>query len=124
MKTELMKEETSTAIVTRGGELKGFTGDKGGKLTKQAEERLIKLSLRVVQIDTQLQDENEEKKSIEKRLKLTSIGKRREELKLNKKLLSEERREAVNGFKELLKFFKDNGVKIDVSKLKAIGEGK
>jgi len=124
MAIKTLTEEKSTAIVTRGGELKNFAANKTDKLTRQAEDRLIKLTLRIVQIDTQLQDENEERKDLEQRLKLTNIGKRREQIKLNKKNLTDERREAVNGFKELLKFFKDNGIKIDTSKLKAIEQGK
>lgn len=123
--TAIVKAEESGVTVTRGGKLKGFAAaGETNKLTKQAEERLIKLSLRVLKIDTQLANEAEERKQLNETIKLTKIGKRLKQIGENKKALESERAGAVEGFKELLKFFKDNNINIDISKLKMLEEGK
>ncbi len=117
---ELTLEKKGSTMVGSNGILKGLENKTGKSLEQAAIKRLIEISVAQAKIINDMQKDKDELKSIKIKLAETKIGQRMEQLAEDKKKNTDEMKSLKAGFEELLRFFKTNGVKIDLSKVKMI----
>lgn len=117
------KELSHQVITARGIIKKGSAQPEApsyGDMKKNAEKALIKLSLRIAAIDNKLSEETDERKDLQFKIKATTIGKRLKQIGDNRKDMLSEKSELNSALKHLLKFFQDEKIQIDISKIKQI----
>ena len=94
------------------------------KDSKQAMKALIGISVNMAKIDAELISDNEEKKELLRTVKESKVGKRLIQIRDDKAAKLKLKNDLRAGFKALMNFFKENGIKIDAEKIKLIEGGK
>lgn len=113
-----INKETRGGVIKKG--LNELPATGSGDLRKNAEKKLIKYSLQIAAIDTELSNDTEERKDLQIRIKQTTIGKRLKQIADNRKEKLSEKAELVAALKHLLKFFQEENIQIDTNKLKQL----
>jgi len=113
-------KKTSTALIVPGVglDLTQLQG-KGSDIAYKAEQALNAIAVRSVIIDTEAEREKEEMKKLQLKLAASPVGIRMNEIKKNAAARKAEKNEINAGTKHLLKFFKDNNIRVNQTKIKA-----
>lgn len=117
--------KTSKALIVPGLnlDLASLKNDPTADMVIKAEQALNAISVRNSIIDVDEDKEKAEMKRLKEKLAATPVGKRMKQIAEAKKQRMAEKEEIRSGMKYLLKFFADNGIKVNQQKIKA-GNGK